>query len=373
MANRFPIALLLLTLASCGPGDDAGNAAGDDADRIVQEKERGPVKVRLEVEPTEPTFADRIHFSVTAEAEKNVDVPLPTPGEDLVGSFLIKDFHFYPPTQRPDGTRESRQTYVLEVVTSGEYTIPAMRISFVDRREESSSDSDPPSVDPPPPPSGDEPATQSPEVEPEVTDEAGPKVFKIVTDPIPITVKSLEDADAFNDLAPIAGVAEPDAIPASWKWPLVFAGGVLGLGILVGIAVFLVKHERRPRPRPVVPPEQIAYRELEWLVAQEFTERGELKEFFFHLSRIVREYIERRFALRAPERTTEEFLEDLARSDRLEEAHKRLLTRFLEKADLVKFAKYDPGPEEIESSFDAAKKFIAETIPRAEEVASGVR
>lgn len=41
-----------------------------------------------------------------------------------------------------------------------------------------------------------------------------------------------------------------------------------------------------------------------------------------------------------------------------------LLRDFLERADLVKFAKYAPGKEEIEDSFEAAKRFIEATTPQ---------
>ena len=147
---------------------------------------------------------------------------------------------------------------------------------------------------------------------------------------------------------------------------------MIGAALLIALLVVFLR-KREVKLPPPVPPEEIANQELEWLLAQGFTDRGELKEFYFHLSRIVREYIERRFGLRAPERTTEEFLIDLSHSDSLGSDHKTLLASFLEKADMVKFARYAPGTDEITASFDAAKDFIAETRPRAEEVASGSR
>lgn len=333
---------------------------------LVQEKERGPVKVILRLEPREPSFADRLKYTITARAEKGVEVTLPAPGENL-GAFIIKDYLPFPSASAPDGRTETVQSYILEVLTSGDYTIPETTISFADKREDGAGNG------------AGGAGAKKPAENPPVPEA---KVYKLVTDPITIKVKSLEGTEKLEDLKPIAGPVEPPAIPLSLKWPLLAAGGLLGLA---GLAVLVIYWLRRPAPAPPpVPPEERAYRELEWLLGQRYAEQGELKEFFFHLSRIVREYIERRFGLRAPERTTEEFLEELSRSDLLDAQFQRLLKRFLERADLVKFALYAPAPEEIEASFAAAKEFIAATRKSAEgpaggqpekprEVASGVR
>ena len=78
----------------------------------------------------------------------------------------------------------------------------------------------------------------------------------------------------------------------------------------------------------------------------------------------MRVYIELRFGLMAPERTTEEFLEEVRRSRSLETRHKALLDDFLSSCDLVKFARYSPTTTEIEDAFNAARDFIQETAPR---------
>ena len=65
--------------------------------------------------------------------------------------------------------------------------------------------------------------------------------------------------------------------------------------------------------------------------------------------------------MRAPELTTEEFLEDLRDSDVLVQSHKDLLKEFLQHCDLVKFAEHMPATSEIQQAFDACKRFILET------------
>jgi hypothetical protein len=83
--------------------------------------------------------------------------------------------------------------------------------------------------------------------------------------------------------------------------------------------------------------------------------------FFVKLSGIVRRYLEARFGLRSPELTTEEFLEAMRDSPDLVRAHQEMLRRFLQRADLVKFAHRIPGATEVEESIAVAQRFLEET------------
>ena len=65
--------------------------------------------------------------------------------------------------------------------------------------------------------------------------------------------------------------------------------------------------------------------------------------------------------MRAPESTTEEFLETVASSPDLHREHQQLLRDFLRQADLVKFAGVNPDQATIEASIQAANRFIDET------------
>ncbi len=89
--------------------------------------------------------------------------------------------------------------------------------------------------------------------------------------------------------------------------------------------------------------------------------KGRIKEYYYRLSNIVRHYIENRFNLMAPERTTEEFLAEMMVTGKLTEDHKELVGNFLEHCDMVKFAAYGPDSREIENSFNSAKKLVDET------------
>ena len=93
-----------------------------------------------------------------------------------------------------------------------------------------------------------------------------------------------------------------------------------------------------------------------------------MEEFYTRLSDIVRHYLEGRFYLRAPERTTEEFLYEVSQDNALAQEHKDLLGAFLQESDLVKFARHHPEQSDMQRALEAAEKFVRDTQPQAQEV-----
>ena len=116
------------------------------------------------------------------------------------------------------------------------------------------------------------------------------------------------------------------------------------------------------RPPPV-PPHEIALNALADLRSKGWIEALKTEPFYVELSAIVRRYLEARFALRAPERTTEEFIRDALSSRALSDAHRDLVAGFLEQSDLVKFARHAPGQADMRNALDSAERLVRETIP----------
>lgn len=79
------------------------------------------------------------------------------------------------------------------------------------------------------------------------------------------------------------------------------------------------------------------------------------------VSDVIRVYLEERFNLQAPDRTTEEFLAELRDGTQLKEEHKVLLENFLMKCDLVKFAREEPTDPELRGLLEAALRLVDET------------
>jgi len=148
-------------------------------------------------------------------------------------------------------------------------------------------------------------------------------------------------------------------------------GDVLRLASLVLLIVGLMAltwwlwRRRKPKAEQVrlVPPDERARERLtEAMALIQQPER-----FCTVVSEILRVYLEERFGLRAPERTTEEFLSELARSAALDARHKSLLAEFLTQCDLAKFAQANPGRLELESLHASGLRLVDETSPRLAE------
>jgi hypothetical protein len=119
-------------------------------------------------------------------------------------------------------------------------------------------------------------------------------------------------------------------------------------------------------PEPELPAGEWAMLELARLEQERLPERGEVEGFFVRLSDVVRAYVERRFAIAAPDRTTQEFLREAAHHPDLAGEHERTIGAFLRSADMVKFAAARPGTETCDNALAAMRGFVERTAPKPE-------
>ncbi len=167
---------------------------------------------------------------------------------------------------------------------------------------------------------------------------------------------SIAQAEELRDIHP------PVEYPFSLLWLFVF----IVLVVFVIIVYFIWRRLKNQKNKGLEPeiirlPWEVAYERLEGLKHQQLAQKGFVKEYYSALSDIVRAYIEERFNIRAPEMTTQEFLCFLKCDGSLKENHKKYLEEFLNVCDMVKFAKYGPGVNEMGEAFGVAKKFVDET------------
>jgi len=140
-------------------------------------------------------------------------------------------------------------------------------------------------------------------------------------------------------------------VPHGWLWL-----ALIGSALLLVALIWWFKRRKPVVALPVIPPLSplgIALAALQKLKAANLP----VEKFYTQLSDIVRQFIEGRYGLRAPERTTEEFLAEA----RLPEQYMVLLQTFLQEADLVKFARHRPGADDMARALSAAEKFVRES------------
>ena len=195
-----------------------------------------------------------------------------------------------------------------------------------------------------------------------------PNVHEVESPEMAVTVTSLlpPDLEGLN----IKDAPTPLDLPRSVVWIMILAGVVV-IAFVVGMIVAKRRREQ-PTPPVMITPHELAYAQIDKLTAMHLLEQGRVKRFYNGISAILRHYIENRFALRAPEMTTEEFLDATSGGNTLERDHQKLLKHFLRHCDLVKFAELKPTGDEVDNTVHSCKDFVdatkadEKTLPKKE-------
>ena len=181
---------------------------------------------------------------------------------------------------------------------------------------------------------------------------------------IPVAVDSMVTV---HDYADVADVNRhffdyfPDWVTDYGAWILLTLAG-----IAISLFIYL-KWLRKgqipliPAKKPV-PPYQLAIQRLEELRNEHLCERGEEKEYYTRLTDILRSYLDKRFGINAMEMTSTQ-IKNALRSNEATRLPERYMTRILEIADFVKFAKVRPLPDDNEQAFRSAMQFVEDTKP----------
>jgi hypothetical protein len=184
------------------------------------------------------------------------------------------------------------------------------------------------------------------------------------TEPLLIEVQTIEidTTEAIFDVK--APLEEPfsfiDWLKENWMW----IAGTLALIIAI-IAFIIYLKKKKPQEiivqvKPEIPPHVIALERLEDIERQKLWQEGKVKQYHSEISEIIRNYIELRYQINALEETTSEIIHGL----RLHGIDTQLMTKLnqtLVLADLVKFAKEKPLPNENEMSIKNAIEFVNNT------------
>lgn len=185
----------------------------------------------------------------------------------------------------------------------------------------------------------------------------GASVWAAVRTPPPLPVADPgAGAGVTNELREIRG---PVDLPDPWRW--VERGGVAALVVALAVLGFWLWWRRRRQEVALEAPDPavIAWDKIEAAAVL----RPEAKPYVHAVSEAVRGYLEARFGLQAPDRTTEEFLAELSAKPVLDARHQEALAGFLGQCDLIKFAPHRPDPADLDDLRDLAQRLVRETAP----------
>ena len=150
---------------------------------------------------------------------------------------------------------------------------------------------------------------------------------------------------------PLRDIAPPFRAISHTSWLAVLIAALLAL--LLGM---LIRHLLGGRGKMPPTPRQIALAGLR--DAQKQLDQLDPHGFSILVSDILRRYISAHFGLHATEQTSPEFLASVADSARFLPEEKALLAAFLEKCDLIKFARVDATRDDSAILLNQAMRFV---------------
>jgi hypothetical protein len=183
--------------------------------------------------------------------------------------------------------------------------------------------------------------------------------------PLSIDVTTV-DVDTTKAFKPIKGVRT--VAWSFWDYWLYFAIGITVALVGIGLFVYFRSRPKKPVPVPVVkavPPYEIALQHLQQLRSEKVWQTGDIKQYYTRLTDILRTYFEQQFNIPALEQTTEELLQHIKPVTILNQQREKLRA-LLSVADLAKFAKLMPAPEEHEHAMQQAIDIVEWTKPAAD-------
>ena len=183
------------------------------------------------------------------------------------------------------------------------------------------------------------------------------------TQEVYLAVKTME----VDTLLPIKDIKEPLAAPLTWKEILLYGGISLGaVAVLTGIVLLIRYLTRKESPititkeKPKTPAHILALESLNKLWHKKLCTAGRIKEHYSELSDIVRTYIENRWDIFAMEMVSSEILAALE-NENIPLAQMKKLEQMLYLADMVKFAKAHPLPDENALHHQNMVEFVEKT------------
>jgi len=277
----------------------------------------GAPRLEVTLDRDQVRVGEPVVYTLEVSGAPGREVVFPDPADGKFGDFEINSAV---ETDGKDGTREKR--FIIQGFDIGSFTLPV----------------------------------------PEVTLRGGEEEETVLAGP-PLEIEVVSVLDPAEENPEIRDLKGPAELSRSYRWliyPVLALLAVAAAGYLL-YRKFFRREKKAAAAPPPRPAHEIALEELERIRKAGLPERGLVKEYYSRVSDAVRRYLENRFGLRAPERTTEEFLQEMATTSHLNGDQQKLVAEFLEESDLVKFARYGPTEREIAGVFAAAVRLVEET------------
>jgi hypothetical protein len=141
--------------------------------------------------------------------------------------------------------------------------------------------------------------------------------------------------------------------------------------LLAGFGYYYWRKKQREKERtfetvkPSIPPHQQALFALRELEEKKLWQQGKVKEYYSEATEIIRRFFEGRWNIIALELTSDEILQQMKTIPEAQNVW-REMQQFFMTADLVKFAKYQPTPDEHVQELQWAYQIVRSMEPKTE-------
>ena len=273
-------------------------------------------QLKTSIDATSVTIGDVVTVKLSVKHPETLKIAFPAVGTSL-GQWTVRSSKHLPLSKLTDGNVEDGLELQLAAYKTGDLEVPALNVEAVKASGEKES---------------------------------------LASEPIKVVVQSVltGQQDTLKDLKPQA------ELKADYKPFLFLLAALASAAYLVYRLVRFFKNRKKaplPKPERIRSAEEVAREAIERLLARKLAEQGQFKLFYLELSEIIKRFLGRKLGVHSLERTTEEFTRDL-RAISVPSAQYRMIREFLEDCDLVKFAKYRPGAEEVEQIITRSRSMI---------------
>ncbi len=333
IGQYLTLVLLVFSLAApaCQQEDrQSFDKAGLSTDReFVFTRGGAPIEVIIKLSATEIDLTDYLTVVIETRFAEGILVTPPLLSDSVYSPLLLVEN----PVETTAWSEElermiNRWTYRFEPLVSGEFDLKTFSVNFRFEKEK----------------------TEIPSKWP---------VYQIQTEPISYRVNSVE-VSTLDDIRDIKGFILPpfDFLPLIIVLVLVF---ILSVAVLFYFRFVKKQPLLANNTEPVIDRYQEAIRRLDDLERRNLLDQALYEQFHTELSEILRDYLEFYFGMKAKEQTTEEFITEVFDTRQFTEEQRQILKRFLQLADLVKFATFQPESQVSTEAMQKVRSFVKST------------
>jgi len=183
---------------------------------------------------------------------------------------------------------------------------------------------------------------------------------------VPATTFTVESL-LVNESNPVRRLEDP---PISLTYPNQVAETVVysvlatlvAASILIPLLLRLLRRKRLVPVAPPPPPHEVAHAALGRLEQSDLLAQGDAQEYYVQLTEIAKGYFEGRFGVLALDHTTEEIRQQILRNAKaVEPLSPDELVKFLQRCDLVKFARFEPDRDEADQALAEVRTMVDRT------------